>query len=61
VYVTLRASNAKPGQAPLARFTFRSPTLAAFEAKEMANPIEHVLGPLDLPDWQDLRAEVEVQ
>jgi len=27
----------------------------------MANPIEHVIGPLDLPDWQDLRADVEVQ
>jgi len=61
VYVTLRASNAKQGQAPLARFMFRSPNLAAYEAKEMANPIEHVIGPLDLPDWQDLRADVEVQ
>lgn len=61
VYVTLRAINAKSGQAPLARFMFRSPILAAHEAKEMANPIEHVIGPLDLPDWQDLRADVEVQ
>jgi hypothetical protein len=61
VYVTLRAANAKAGQAPLARFTFRSPSLAAFEAKEMANPIERVLGPLELPDWQDLRADVEIQ
>lgn len=61
VYVTLRTSNSKSGQAPLARFMFRSPILAAYEAKEMANPIEHVIGPLDLPDWQDLRADVEVQ
>lgn len=61
VYVTLRAANAKQGQAPLARFMFRSPILAAYEAKEMANPIEHIIGPLDLPDWQDLRADVEVQ
>ena len=61
VYVTLRAANAKQGQAPLARFMFRSPNLAAYEAKEMANPIEHIIGPLDLPDWQDLRADVEVQ
>jgi hypothetical protein len=61
VYVTLRAINGKSGQAPLARFMFRSPILAAHEAKEMANPIEHVIGPLDLPDWQDLRADVEVQ
>ena len=61
VYVTLRASTSKPGQPPLSRFSFRSPDLAAFEAKEMASPIERVVGPLDLPDWQDLRADVEVQ
>jgi hypothetical protein len=61
VYVTLHASNSKPGQPPLSRFSFRSPILAAFEAKEMASPIERVVGPLDLPDWQDLQADVEVQ
>jgi hypothetical protein len=61
VYVTLRASNAKPGQTPIARLMFRSPTLAAFEAKEMFSSIEHAIGPLDLPDWQDLRADVEIQ
>ena len=61
VYVTLRASAAKPGQAPIARMTFRSPALAAFEAKEMFNSIEHAPAQVDLPDWQDLRADVEVQ
>lgn len=61
VYVTLRATTAKPGQAPIARLTFRSPTLAAFEAKEMFSSIERESSPLDLPDWQDLRADVEVQ
>ena len=61
VFVTLRATQAKPGQPPLSRFSFRSPILAAFEAKEMASPIERVIGPLDLPDWQDLHADVEVQ
>ncbi len=61
VYVTLRASNAKPGQTPIARLTFRSPALAAFEVKEMFSSIEHAVGPLDLPDWQDLHADVEVQ
>jgi hypothetical protein len=61
VYVTLRASDAKPGQPPIAKLTFRSPALAAFEAKEMFSSIEHAVGPLDLPDWQDLHADVEVQ
>jgi hypothetical protein len=61
VYVTLRATTEKPGQAPIARLTFRSPTLAAFEAKEMFSSIERASVPVDLPDWQDLRADVEVQ
>jgi len=61
VYVTLRAAHPKAGQPPLARLTFQSPRLAAFEAKEMASPIERILGPLELPDWQDLRADVDVQ
>ena len=61
VYVTLRASHLKPGEPPLSRFSFRSPALAAYEAKEMASPIERVVGPLKLPDWQDLHADVDVQ
>jgi hypothetical protein len=61
VYVTLRASNAKPGQPPIARLTFRSPALEAFEAKEMFSSIERASAPVDLPDWQDLHADVEVQ
>ena len=61
VYVTLRATTAKPGQAPIARLSFRSPALAAFEAKEMFSSIERATAPVDLPDWQDLRADVEVQ
>jgi hypothetical protein len=27
----------------------------------MASPIERVIGPLELPAWQDLHADVEVQ
>jgi hypothetical protein len=61
VYVTLRAGKAKPGQPPIARLTFRSPALAAYEAKEMFSSIERASAPLDLPDWQDLHADVEVQ
>jgi hypothetical protein len=60
VYVTLRATTAKPGQPPIAKLTFRSPALAAFEAKEMFSSIERAES-VDLPDWQDLRADVDVQ
>jgi hypothetical protein len=61
VYVTLRATTANPGQAPIARLNFRSPALAAFEAKEMFSSIERAVAPVELPDWQDLHADVEVQ
>jgi hypothetical protein len=61
VYVTLRATIAKPGQPPIAKLTFRSPALAPFEAKEMFSSIERTTAAVDLPDWQDLRADVDVQ
>jgi hypothetical protein len=61
VYVTLHAATAKPGQPPIAKLAFRSPALAAFEAKEMFSSIERASEPVDLPDWQDLRADVDVQ
>jgi hypothetical protein len=58
VFITLRS--AKPGQAPLCRFSFKIPSLGPFEAKEMSSPIEKSPRALSLPDWQDVRAEVQI-
>ena len=60
VYVTLHAAGAKPGQPPLCRFSFRAPSMKAFEVKEMTASIEKLTRSVTLPDWQDLRAEVQV-
>jgi hypothetical protein len=60
VYVTLHAAGARPGQPPLCRFSFKSPGLKAFEVKEMTASIEKFTRSVTLPDWQDLRAEVQV-
>jgi len=60
VFVTLRSANAKPGQPPLCRFSFAAPNLGPFEAKEMTSSIEKMNRPISLPEWQDLRAELEV-
>ena len=60
VYVTLRTAAAKPGQAPLCRFSFRAPGLAPFESKEMTSPIEKLSRSMVLPDWRDVRADVQV-
>jgi len=60
VYVTLYAADAKAGQPPLCRFQFTAPNLAPYQAKEMASAIERIARPVSLPDWQDLRATVEI-
>lgn len=60
IYITLRAANAHVGQAPLCRFSFAAPDLGPYEAKEMISAIEKTNRPVNLPEWQDLRAEVEI-
>jgi hypothetical protein len=60
IYVTLRASSAKPGQPPLSRFSFRTTSLGPFESKEMTSPIEKLPRAGALPEWQDLRADVQL-
>jgi hypothetical protein len=60
VYVTLRTASAKPGQPPVCRFSFRAPSLGPFESKEMTSSIEKLTRSITLPDWQDLRPEVQI-
>jgi hypothetical protein len=60
VDVTLRAADAPAGQPPLGRFQFAAPNFGAFEPKEMSSAIERVTRPITLPDWRDLRADVEI-
>jgi hypothetical protein len=59
VYVTLHAASA-PGQPPIARFQFVAPNLGAYQAKEMASAIERITRPIAVPNWQELRADVEI-
>jgi hypothetical protein len=58
VFVTLRS--VKPGQAPLCRFSFKVPSLGPFESKEMSSPIGNATRAISLPDWQEIRAEVQI-
>jgi hypothetical protein len=60
VFVTLRTADAKPGQPPVAHFSFRAPDLDPYGSREMTSPIQKISRPVTLPDWQDLRAEVEI-
>jgi len=58
VFITLRS--AKPGSAPLCRFSFKVPSLGPFESKEMSSPIGNSTHAISLPDWQEIRAEVQI-
>jgi len=60
VFVTLRAANAQRGEPALCRFAFASPDLGPYEAREMSSEIEKLNRPVALPDWQDVRAELEI-
>lgn len=60
VYVTLRGADARPGQAPVARFSFRAPDMGPYTSREMTSPIEKISRQVNLPDWQDLHADVEI-
>jgi len=39
---------------------FAAPNLGAYESKEMSSAIERVNHPTHLPDWRDVRADVEI-
>jgi hypothetical protein len=60
VYVTLREVTAKAGQPPVSRFSFRAPEMGPYSSREMTAPIEKVSRQTNLPDWQNLQAEVEI-
>jgi len=60
VYVTLRTADDKAGQPPLSRFSFAAPNLGPFQSKEMVSVIEKMNRPVALPEWQDLRADIEI-
>ena len=60
VNVTLRLNRAAAGTPPISRFSFTATGLGAYESREMVSPIQNMVSPAQLPDWRDLRADVEV-
>jgi hypothetical protein len=59
VNVTLRAAGPADGS-PLSQFGFRAPRLGPYESKEMVSSIERFNRPVTLPDWRELKAEVQI-
>ncbi len=60
VSVSLYAADAKAGQPALCTFKFAAPALGPYQSKDMTSAIEQPTRPVTVPDWQDLRASVEI-
>ena len=60
VNVTLYAADAKAGQPALCSFQFAAPNLGPFQSKDMTSSIDPETRPVSVPDWQDVRASIEI-
>jgi hypothetical protein len=58
--VNLWARTAKSDEEAVGTFSFKLPSLGAYESKEMNEPLNTKLRVYELPDWQNLTAEVQI-
>jgi hypothetical protein len=58
--VSLRRSTSSPDEEPLTSFAFKLPALGPYESKEITVPAKTKLRAYELPDWQFLRADLEI-
>ena len=59
-HVRLMASNAKPGDMPVAEFDVKIPPLGPQEYKELTAVTPTKLRVYEMPDWQFLRADFDI-
>jgi hypothetical protein len=58
--VTLKAVASNADQEPVATFEFKLKSLGPYEAKDMKLPIQTKMRAYELPDWQFLKADVQI-
>jgi hypothetical protein len=58
--VNVWARTAKSDEEAVGTFSFKSASLGAYETKEMSAPLNTKLRVYELPDWQNLVAEVQI-
>jgi len=58
--VNLWARTAKSDEEAIGTFSFSVPSLGAYESKEMSSALNTKLRVYELPDWQNLVAEVQI-
>jgi hypothetical protein len=58
--VNLWARTAKSDEEAVGTFSFKVPSLGAYESKEMSGVLSTKLRVYELPDWQNLVAEIQI-
>ena len=58
--VSLIPLTGRPEQQPTGTFTFKLPSLGPYESKELKSALQTHLRAYELPDWQFLRAELQI-
>jgi hypothetical protein len=58
--VHLVARTAKAGDAPVGTLALKTPSLGPYESKEVSAPLTTSLRAYELPDWQNVTAQVEI-
>ncbi len=58
--VQLRTTEAGPDEDPIAEFEFKTPKLGPYESVEFKTAVDTKLRAYELPDWQYLKATVEI-
>lgn len=58
--VTLRPSTSRPGGGVVGVFAFRIPELGPYQSRDMKAPLEAKMRVYELPDWQFMRADLQL-
>ncbi len=58
--VTLMASTARSDEDPVGTFNFKVPSVGPNEFKETSAPLKTKLKPYEMPDWQNVVAQVDI-
>lgn len=58
--VSIWGRTAKSEEEAVGKFSFKMPSLGAYESKEMTAPVDTKLKVYELPDWQNVTSEVQL-
>jgi hypothetical protein len=59
--VNLEARVGKKGDEPIGSFSFKAPSIGAYESKEMTALVNTKLKVYELPDWQNLQPQLSLE